>query len=66
MTLDKLKKLWPIAKRLHEARRDMAWGPVIGPTREKWPGFTSAYSHNPISYVDLALEQARAIEDLLK
>ncbi len=66
MTLEKMQKLWPIAKTLHEARRDLAWGPTVGKTKEKWPEWSSAYPHNPIAYVDLALAQAEAIEGLLK
>lgn len=60
---------YEVGKILHEARRTLAWGPSS--TREPWPNFDDpktlrAYSHNPISYVDLALAQADAIMDLLK
>ena len=58
MTIDRMKELWPLAKVLHEARRDIAWGKKT--LREPWPEFTISYSHNPIAYIDLALEQADA------
>lgn len=56
-----MKQLWPVAKVLHEARRDLAWGRHT--TREPWPEFSTAYSHSPIAYVDLALAQAEAISN---
>jgi len=64
MTLNRMRALWGLAQILHETRRNMAWG---GNTqREPWPEFTSAYSHNPIAYVDLALAQADAVFDILR
>ncbi|MDE2104138.1 MAG: hypothetical protein KGL39_43275 [Patescibacteria group bacterium] len=65
MTIERMRQLWPIAKILHEARRDMAWG-LCGPRRERWPEFSSAYTHSPIAYVDLALAQAEAVAHLLR
>jgi hypothetical protein len=62
MTLDEMQRLWPVAKLLHEARRDLAWG-AAGRLREPFPAFTAAYTHNPIAYVDLALAQAKALAD---
>jgi hypothetical protein len=64
MTLDQMRRLWPVAKLLHEARRDLAWGPAAA-HRERWPEWTTAYPHNPIAFVDLALAQAAAIESML-
>lgn len=61
MTLERMQQLWPMAKALHEARRDLAWGGAAGERREPWPEFSAAYSHHPIAYVDLALAQADAI-----
>lgn len=61
MTLEEMQRLWPLAKALHEARRDLAWGKKLGAVREPWPEWSTAYSHNPIAYVDLALAQAEAI-----
>lgn len=62
MTLDEMRRLWPLAKLLHEARRDLAWGSSAGARREPWPEWHRAYPHSPISYVDLALAQAEAVE----
>lgn len=62
MTLDQMRKLWPVAKMLHEARRNMA---PIALARDAWPEWTAAYPHNPIAFVDLALAQAAAIEPLV-
>jgi hypothetical protein len=62
MKLDDMQRLWLIAKLLHETRRDLAWGPKAGPVREVWPEYTSAYPHNPIAFVDLALAQAEALD----
>ncbi len=41
MTLDQMRHLWPVAKLLHEARRDLAWGPA-GKHRERWPEWSTA------------------------
>ena len=60
MKLERMQELWPLAKVLHEARRTVAWGTM---QREPWPDWSSAYPHNPISYVDLALVQADAADD---
>jgi hypothetical protein len=57
MTIEDMRVLWPLARALHEARRDMAWGNT---RREPWPEFSTAYPHSPIAYVDLALAQAAA------
>jgi hypothetical protein len=62
MNIARIKDLWPVAKLLHEARRDAAWGKA-GKHREPFPEFTTAYTHNPIAYVDLALAQAEALLD---
>jgi hypothetical protein len=59
MTLERMKALWPVAKAIHEARRDLAWGK--NSLREPWPEWSTAYSHNPIAYVDLALASADAV-----
>lgn len=64
MTVNEIQRLWDLARRLHEARRDLAWGSQT--TKEPWPEFSTAYSHNPIAYVDLALAQAKAADDYLK
>lgn len=64
MTIEEIQRLWPIAKLLHETRRDLAWGRKV--TREPWPEYSSAYTHNPIAYVDLALAQAEAIDHFYK
>ncbi len=60
MTLSDMQRLWPLAKLLHEARRDLAWGRKT--TREPWPEWDKNYTHNPIAYVDLALAQAEVAE----
>ena len=60
MTLEQMKRLWPVAKILHESRRDFVWGKT-GSVRETWPEYSNSYSHNPIAYVDLALRQAEAL-----
>jgi hypothetical protein len=62
VTLRDMERLWPLARVLHEARKKLAWG-AHGDAREPWPEFSTAYSHDPIAYVDLALVQAQAAED---
>jgi hypothetical protein len=62
MIIQEMQRLWPLARVLHEARRDLAWGAAAGVRREPWPEWSSAYPHNPIAYVDLALAQAVAAE----
>lgn len=62
MTIEQMRKLWPVAKLLHEARRSMA---PIALAREAWPEWTPAYPHNPIAYVDIALAQAAMVEHLI-
>jgi hypothetical protein len=66
MTLKEIEELWELARVIHEARRDLAWGPVVGPKKEKWPRFHRSYTHNPIAYVDLALASAKAVTDTFK
>lgn len=66
MTLDEMRRLWPLARVLHEARRNLAWGAQTGERRESWPEWTSAYTHSPIAYVDLALAQAEAVDQLIR
>lgn len=62
MTVEEIRRLWPLAQLLHETRRDLAWGRKLGSTREPWPEWSAAYTHNPIAYVDLALVQAEAVD----
>jgi hypothetical protein len=62
MTLKDMEDLWELGRTIHEARLKLAWGAAAA-TREPWPEFTSAYSHNPIAYVDLALASAAAVRD---
>jgi hypothetical protein len=59
VTTAEMQRLWPLAKLLHETRRNLAWGRS---DREPWPEWTAAYSHSPIAYVDLALAQAEAVD----
>ena len=65
MNLERMKRLWPVARVIHEARRDLAWGK--NSAREPWPADDDrtlrAYPHDPIAYVDLALASAAALED---
>lgn len=61
MKVEQMQALWPIAKTLHEARIALAWGARLVGVREPWPAWSSAYPHNPIAFVDLALAQAEAI-----
>jgi hypothetical protein len=63
MTLQEIEDLWDLARIIHEARRDLAWGPNLGPKRELWPSLPKNYTHNPISYVDLALASAKAVTE---
>ncbi|HXE51203.1 MAG TPA: hypothetical protein VN663_22690 [Ramlibacter sp.] len=62
MTLDQMRKLWPIAKLLHEARQQIAPTALGG---QAWPEWTPAYPHNPIAFVDIALAQAAAVEPVV-
>jgi hypothetical protein len=66
MTLAEMERLWPLAKVLHEARRDLAWGSKLGSQREPWPKWDKNYTHNPIAYVDLALAQAEAADAFVR
>jgi hypothetical protein len=50
-----------MAQVIHEARIRIAWGPRYVGLREPWPVWSTAYSHNPIAYVDLALAAADAV-----
>ena len=61
MTLERIEELWGLAKKLHEARIACAWGPRFVGVKEPWPEFSSAYSHEPIAFVDLALAQADVV-----
>lgn len=63
MTLAEMQRLWPLARVLHEARRDLAWG--RGTPREPWPEWSTAYPHSPVAFVDLALAQAGAADRLV-
>lgn len=60
------KSLWELARVLHEARKTLAWGPKLAPIKEPFPEWHRSYLHNPITYVDLALAQAKAATDFFK
>lgn len=64
MTLTDMERLWELGCLLHETRRNLAWG--FKTDREPWPEFSTAYSHAPIAYVDLALAQAKAVDEYIR
>ena len=59
MTLQEIEDLWDLARVIHEARQDLAWG--RGLKRQVWPKFDKNYTHNPIAYIDLSLASAKAV-----
>jgi hypothetical protein len=65
MTVNEMEDLWDLAGVIHRARVTLAWGQA-GATREPWPKFSTAYSHNPIAYVDMALASAKAVVNNFK
>lgn len=60
MKIDDMERLWPLAKLIHESRIKLCWGTAHA--RDVFPEFSSAYPHNPIPYVDMALTAAEVAE----
>jgi len=57
MTLTQMQELWELARAIHEGRQKLAWGRIHDP----WPAWSTAYPHNPVPFVDLALASAEAV-----
>ena len=60
-----------LARVLHEAKIALCWGRDAVGRRDPWPDFGDpkvlrGYDHNPVSYVDIALEQAAAARKFLR
>lgn len=55
------------ARVIHEAKIALCWGPKFVGVRDPWPDFEDlkvlrGYEHAPISYVDIAVAQIRALD----
>lgn len=64
MKINDIEDLWDLARIIHEARRDLAYGKCY--RKEPWPKYDKNYTHSPIAYVDLALASAKAVLDNFK
>jgi len=64
MKISEMEDLWDLARIIHEARRDLAYGK--GSLKEPWPKSSNTYTHSPIAYVDLSLASAKAVLDNFK